>query len=119
MLKEASEQALFCRYCELKGIICVHVPNGLCLGGVRNKFAYINSLKAQGLRPGFPDLIVFAKNKKHNLFFLEFKREKQGYLSPKQKDWINWLNSNGYYAKSVKGNKEAIQVLENYLNDKE
>jgi len=116
MLKEKSEQALFCRYCDLKGIVCVHVPNGFPIGGV-NKFAYMNMMKAQGFKSGFPDLIVFAKNKKHNLFFLEFKREKGGVTSKNQKDWIKWLNDNGYYAKVVKGNIEAVEVLENYLRN--
>ena len=117
MLKEKNEQALFVRYCDLKGINCVHIPNGMPLGGIKNKYAYINMLKSQGMRVGFPDLIVFAKNKKYDMLFLEFKREKLGKLSQKQKDWINWLNENGYYARSVKGNKEAVQVLEDYLKD--
>ena len=117
MLKEKNEQALFCRYCELKGIVCVHVPNGFPLGGVKNKFAYINMLKAQGYKNGFPDLIVFAKNKTHNMLFLEFKREKKGVVSSSQKDWIEWLNTNGYYARVVKGNIEAVEVLDRYLKN--
>ena len=115
MLKEASEQSLFCRYCDLKGIVCVHIPNGFPLGGLRNKFAYINALKRQGYKTGFVDLLVFAKNSKHQLFFLEFKREKGGKLSPQQQKWLNWLNDNGYYARCVKGNAEAVEVLESYL----
>lgn len=114
MLKEKNEQALFCRYCDLKGIVCVHIPNGFPIGGV-NKFAYMNMMKAQGFKSGFPDLIVFAKNKKHNLFFLEFKREKGGKLSPQQDEWLNWLNINGYYARKANGCKEAIKILEEYL----
>lgn len=117
MLKEKNEQELFVRYCDLKGIICVHIPNGFPLGGLKNKFAYINSIKAQGYKSGFPDLIVFAKNAKYNAFFLEFKREKGGVVSKNQKDWIKWLNDNGYYAKVVKGNIEAVEVLEKYLRN--
>lgn len=116
MLKEKNEQALFCRYCDLKGIVCVHIPNGFPIGGV-NKFAYMNMMKAQGFKSGFPDLIVFAKNKKYNMLFLEFKREKKGVVSQKQKDWIEWLNNNGYFAKVVKGNREAVEVLEQYLTE--
>lgn len=116
MLKEASEQALFCRYCDLKGIVCVHIPNGFPIGGV-NKFAYMNMMKAQGFKSGFPDLMVFAKNSKYNILFLEFKREKKGVVSQKQKDWIEWLNNNGYFAKVVKGNREAVEVLEQYLTE--
>ena len=117
MLKEKNEQELFVRYCELKGITCVHIPNGFPLVGLRNKFAYINAIKRQGYKTGFPDLIVFAKNAKHSLFFLEFKREKGGRLSDNQKDWIKWLNDNGYYARCVKGNIEAVEILEKYLRN--
>lgn len=117
MLKEANEQELFVRYCDLKGIVCVHIPNGFPLGGLRNKFAYINALKRQGFKAGFPDLIVFAKNETHNMLFLEFKREKSGKVSEKQKDWIEWLNNNGYFARVVKGNVEAVEVLENFLRN--
>lgn len=116
MLKEKSEQTLFCRYCDLKGIVCVHIPNGFPIGGV-NKFAYMNMMKAQGFKSGFPDLMVFAKNSKYNMLFLEFKREKKGVVSQKQKDWIEWLNNNGYFAKVVKGNSEAVEVLEQYLTE--
>lgn len=117
MLKEKNEQELFVRYCDLQEIVCVHIPNGFPLGGLRNKFAYINAIKRQGYKAGFPDLIVFARNNKYNMLFLEFKREKQGRLSEKQKDWITWLNDNGYYARCVKGNKEAVEVLNNYLKN--
>ena len=114
MLKEKSDQALFCRYWDLKGIVCVHIPNGFPIGGV-NKFAYMNMMKAQGFKAGFVDLLVFAKNSKYQLFFLEFKREKGGKLSPQQRKWLNWLNDNGYYARKANGCKEAIQILEEYL----
>lgn len=117
MLKEKNEQELFVRYCDLKGIVCVHVPNGFPLGGLRNKFAYINAIKRQGYKTGFPDLIVFAKNSRYNALFLEFKREKQGRLSEVQKDWIEWLNNNGYFARCVKGNIEAVEILEKYLKE--
>lgn len=115
MLKECHEQELFVRYCDLKGIVCVHIPNGFPIGGVRNKFAYMNMMKAQGFKSGFPDLMVFAKNSKYNMLFLEFKREKGGKLSPQQQKWLNWLNDNGYYARKANGCKEAIQILEEYL----
>ena len=115
MLKEKNEQELFVRYCDLKGIVCVHIPNGFPLGNLRNKYAYINAIKRQGYKSGFPDLMVFAKNSKHSIFFLEFKREKGGRLSENQKDWIEWLNNNGYYARCVKGCQEAINILEEYI----
>ena len=115
MLKEKNEQELFVRYCDLNGIVCVHIPNGFPLGGLRNKFAYINAIKRQGYKAGFPDLMIFVKNSQHDILFLEFKREKGGRLSETQKDWIQWLNDNGYYAKCVKGCAEAIKILDAYI----
>lgn len=77
----------------------------------------MNSLKAQGFKKGFPDLIVFAKNKTYNALFLEFKKAKGGVLSPEQKEWQIWLNSNGYCARVAKGCRNAIEILDAYLND--
>lgn len=115
MLKEKTEQEIFVRYCELKGIVCIFIPNGFPLGGVRNKFAYINSLKAQGFKSGFPDLMVLAKNSQKNILFIEFKREKTGRLSERQVQWQKKLTELGYDSYVAKGSKEAIAILEDWL----
>lgn len=117
MLREANEQAIFVRYCRLKGLRCVFIPNGFPLGRNVNKYAYINSLKTQGYETGFPDLMIFAKNTKHNILFIEFKREKGGKLSEKQKEWQEWLKNMGYASYVAKGSKEAIEILENFLKE--
>lgn len=114
-LLEKDEQRCFVEYCKLCNIVCVHIPNGFFMGQMKNRYGYINSLKAQGYKKGFCDLIVFAKNSQHKLFFLEFKREKGGKLSSEQQEWLDWLNSNGYYAKCAHGCKDAINILNEYL----
>lgn len=116
MLKERDEQSIFVKYCELKHIPVVHVPNGVKIaGGLRNKYAYINSLKTQGLRKGFPDIIVLAKNSNNEVLFMEFKREKGGVLSEEQKKWQFELRSMGYATCVVNGADEAINKLHEYL----
>lgn len=115
MLREAKEQEIFVKYCELKGIICVFIANGFPISGVKNKFAYINSLKAQGYKTGFPDLMVLAQNSKKEVLFIEFKREKGGRLSPKQVEWQERLANLGYDSYVAKGSKHAIAILEEWL----
>lgn len=118
MLKEKDEQSIFVKYCELKNIPVVHVPNGVMIaGGMKNKYAYINSLKTQGLKKGFPDIIVLAKNTKNEVLFLEFKREKGGVLSEEQKKWQFNLRSMGYATYVVHGANEAINRLHEYLKE--
>ncbi len=115
MLKEKYEQTLFVKYCEQKGIICVFIANGFPIGGNINKYAYINSLKEQGYKTGFPDLMVLAQNSKKEVLFIEFKREKGGRLSPKQQEWQDKLSNMGYDSYVAKGAKEAIVILEEWL----
>lgn len=115
LLKEKNEQAIFVRYCRLKGIRCVFIPNGFPVGGNVNRYAYINSLKTQGYATGFPDLMVFAQNSNSNILFIEFKREKGGKLSISQQEWQEWLHNMGYNSYVAKGSKEAIEILEKYL----
>lgn len=116
MQKEKNEQELFVRYCEMKGIVCVFIANGFPISGNINKYAYINSLKAQGYRTGFPDLMVLAQNSKKEVLFIEFKREKGGRLSPKQIEWQEKLQEMGYDSYVAKGAKEAIVILEEWLS---
>lgn len=59
---------------------------------------------------GFP-----LKNSKYNGLFIELKRIKGGSVSKEQKDFISFLNNQGYLAVVCKGHKEAIVVIEHYL----
>lgn len=113
---EKYEQEAFCQYCENMGIVVCSIPNGLLLGSRKN-YAYIKSLKKQGFKSGFPDLQIFAYNKSrtHQIFFVEMKRQSKGRLSPEQKQWNIWLNSNGYKAVVAYGCNHAIQLLNEYL----
>lgn len=55
------------------------------------------------------------KNSKYNGLFIELKRIKGGSVSKEQKDFISFLNNQGYLAVVCKGHKEAIVVIEQYL----
>lgn len=113
---EKIEQENFVNYCNQRNIICCCIPNGVAVRG-KNKFAYINSLKKTGYRVGIPDLFILAKNKSKtkDILFIEMKRQKGGTVRTEQKEWLGWLNENGYPAYIAKGCDEAITILNDYL----
>lgn len=115
MLLEKNEVKIFVNYCRLRNILAVHVPNEFPLFGLKNKWAYINSLKAMGYSAGFPDLIVLAKNSVSQILFIEFKREKGSKTSDTQKEWQERLTELGYDCFIAKGSRQAIEYLEEYL----
>ena len=113
---EKEEQIAFVEYCKAKGIRVVSTQNGFKMPKVGfNYIAYSNSLKKMGLSKGFPDLIVFAKNSQSNILFIEMKRQKGGTLQEEQKEWLQWLDENGYTVAVAKGADSAIRILEKYL----
>lgn len=83
----------------MRGFLCVHVPNGIPLGAnalTRSKI--INAMKKDGLRPGFPDLIVFSRS--GGVGVLELKRaglrgHKNEGLSAEQGWWKDELTKRG------------------------
>ena len=74
------------------GFDTVAVPNGSVLaGGPSQRARQMNSLKASGLRVGFPDLIVFAPEGR--IGFVEVKREgtKQSATQVECETWLRGL----------------------------
>jgi hypothetical protein len=61
-------------------------------------------------------LIIFAKNSRHNLLFLEMKRQDGGKASDEQKEWFNWLHENDYAVGMAKGCDSAIRIFNKYIN---
>ena len=86
------------------------IPNG----GARSK-ATAGRLKAEGVVSGVPDLFVPAWR-----LWIEMKRVKGGSLSAEQKDWIQYLESVGYWVIVGKGADDAkrqISAFFDQLND--
>ena len=122
--KESAEQIAFIKYCDLRGIIAFSTQNGMYIpkktdDGEKdfNHFAYIRRQKAMGLRKGFPDIVVFAKNKSgtHEVLCVEMKRIGDGVIKPEQKEWIHRLDDAGYCVGVAYGCDAAIRVLHKYL----
>ena len=114
---EAQEQEALFRHCAnemwrypmLANL--VHVPNG----GSRNKREAAR-LKREGVRAGYPDLLLeYASCGKYGLR-IELKRRKGYTISQEQKDWIIRLNNYGYAAVFCFGWVDAWNVIKLYLD---
>ena len=91
------------------------VPNGAAMGGGKVGAIRANTLKAEGLRPGTPDLVIPSPRGGYFGVFLEMKT-KTGKLSENQSQFLEQAKKYGYYCVVAYGADEAIQHLESYLN---
>lgn len=88
-----------------------HVPNG----GLRNK-ATAGKLRAEGVKSGVPDVCLpVARGGWHGLY-IELKRRKGGRLSDEQREWIGFLESQGYRVCVCAGWEAARDCLLAYLD---
>lgn len=85
------------------------VPNG----GKRNVGTAVK-LKAEGVKKGVPDLWLPVRTAKYTGVVLE---NKVGYnkTSPEQREWITFLQEQGWLVKVCYNAAEAIEVLREYL----
>jgi len=86
-----------------------HSPNG----GSRHK-AEAARLKAQGVRPGYPDLLLDVPRGAYHGLRIELKAI-GGKLSDDQKKWLKQLQARGFHAVMCVGYDEAVAVIEKYL----
>lgn len=115
-LESEEQQALFAwaammehKYPELA--LLVAIPNG----GLRNMPEAVN-FKAEGVRKGFPDMILPVARGGYHSLAIELKRQDGGRLAPEQKDWLEALNAQGWLAVVKKGAAEAIECITKYLD---
>ena len=112
---EAEEQMAVIKWAELMSNkhTCLkwlyHCPNG----GSRN-VAEAANLKRMGVKAGVPDLCLPYPSNGHHGLYIEMKRD-GGRLTAAQRDYLAWLNENGYRAVVCYGTEHAIKVLEYYL----
>jgi len=94
------------------------------LGGIRTSFKQAVKAKATGYVKGFPDLQICVPMERgvegeggvyHGLF-LEIKKDKKSYPTKEQKEWIAYLNEQGYCARVTKGLDESLAVINAYFN---
>lgn len=113
---EHDEQAAVIEWCHLMagrnldyGMIFA-IPNG----GMRSK-ATAGKLKAEGVKPGVPDLMLPVPKGIYAGMFIEMKRRKGGTVSAEQKDWTSFLGSMGYKCVVCRGADEAKAAILDYM----
>lgn len=90
----------------------IHCPNE----GNR-KPQYTAKLRRMGLKPGFPDVIIFDSPPNYPSLkggVIELKRKKGGVISEAQQDWVEYFRTNGWDAWICKGLDEAIDILKHW-----
>lgn len=93
------------------------VPNGARLASGRDKrLAAIraNYLKAEGMRPGAPDLVIPSPRGGYHGMFLEMKAM-GGTLKENQEQFIVEAERYNYFCAVAYGADEAIEILQHYL----
>jgi hypothetical protein len=89
------------------------VPNG----GLRNRMVAIK-LKAEGVQPGVPDLILPVPKKGHTGLAIEMK-VRPNKETHEQKWWLSSLENNGWVTAICYSADEAIRIICKYLGIKD
>lgn len=116
---EHEEQVALVQFLDVLALRYTAIPNGLWTSSWSQK-AKVHS---EGLRAGFPDLIVLVPPHRSNdgeghLICIELKRRVGGRVSDVQLEWIaalNGLGSSNIDAVVCKGAGEAIELLLGYI----
>lgn len=98
----------YAEYPELRLLFAI--PNG----GLRDK-RVAAKLKAEGVRPGVPDLCLPVARCGSHALYIEMKTDR-GSLSREQSDWLASLNLQGNCAVVCHGMNEAWEILIKYLS---
>jgi hypothetical protein len=84
------------------------VPNG----GARSERT-AGRLKAEGVKPGVPDLVWPVARGPHHGLFLEMKKL-DGHASKVQREWHEALLAQGYFVVTCQGAEAAFKVVMHY-----
>lgn len=113
---ESEEQQSLFRYCSVEMSrypdldMLAHIPNE----GKRTKTTGAR-LKREGLRKGYPDILLDAPCRDYHGLRIELKRRKGSKITQEQKDWIIKLNEQGYAAAFCYGWEQAWEFIHAYL----
>lgn len=114
--REGLEQAALMRELSLRYPaafdLIYHVPNG----GHRVK-AVAAKLKAQGVKPGIPDLVLSMARGGYFGLYIEFKATppNDAAVSASQQERLRKLNDQGYLAIVCRGHFDAMEQIRAYL----
>lgn len=109
MRPEAALQRQIKRLLEKLGYRAVACSNGAVLAGnAKQRAIQMNTLKAMGLLPGFPDLIVYGHEGK--IGHMEVKQEGEQ-LDPKQVECHAWMTEQGHLVAVVRSLEDVTDTL--------
>jgi hypothetical protein len=113
----AAEMVAWKKFPELAGLY--GIPNGTLLAGdYRHRAIQMARLKAEGLRPGVPDLCLPIARRGFQALYIEQKSTRKGAVaSDEQIEWRRWLNTHGNHAAICIGAKQSIELLLWYVGD--
>lgn len=95
------------------GLDLLHaIPNG----GARNAITGAK-LKAEGVKPGVPDLHLPVPLHGRPGLYLELKRKAGSAVTPAQREWHAALAAQGYAVVVCRGARDAIEAIEAYYRD--
>ena len=106
-MKEIEIQKALAQVLDQVGCLWTATANG----GKRDKRTGAG-LKAQGVKPGVPDILIFCPCNDYVGVAIELKREKpRGKVSPHQQIWIEELRERGWRAEVCYGLDQALSLL--------
>ena len=108
-MSEHDEQVAVVEYCDLKGITVFHIANE-----GRRSPATAARLKAEGMRPGVPDLCVPVARGRYHSLYIEMKAD-GGKLTDEQSAWLVRLRAEGMCAYCCYGADSAIALIDRYM----
>lgn len=115
---EYDEQVSFVKWLEQKSLKFTAIPNDT----YTKSWAQKAKKKAEGLRAGFPDMIVLVSPDKSidglgKFICIEMKRQKStpSAVKPHQREWLEAIEETNVTAQVCKGAKEAIELINGYL----
>ena len=117
--KEHDEQVALMTWCELSRQKWPMLQNIFSVpnGSLRHP-AVAAQLKAEGVKPGVPDLFLAYPSDGYNGLFIEMKRRVGGRLSDAQKEWRERLSMAGFCVRVCPGWEVAAAAIVEYLTPK-
>lgn len=107
---ESEEQKAIAKYLNFKNVFWFHPANE----GKRS-WAKGRSMKAEGLLPGVPDIIILQSIPKYpnsRGAMIEMKRRKGGRISPEQQAFLSIASDHGWLTHVAYGADDALQFLQ-------
>lgn len=110
---EDEEQALLVDWLRSQGIRFYAIPNG-----GKREIKEAVKFKRTGVSAGVPDLCIPipVPSAGYHGLYIELKRQRGSTVTEKQKEWIEFLVNNGYYAQVAYGFDEARKTVLFYFS---